>query len=777
MLHPHRGGCVPLAVITAGRWGEKAVKRSEAEGEADCLAGAVDVYVGQQSMRGWRGVRHVHALGAAYADLDTYRVERLRGLRPEAIAEEVLAHLARLGRPEPSLITFTGRGLAVVWTHDAVPAAALSRWQAMEDQLIRDLADFGADPAARDAARVLRLCGTVNSKSREVVRPLHIGARHRFGDLADAVLPHTRAQILSFRAEAAKRRAQRPQQQRKPVRAPREGRGPRPVLTRRTWADALLEDLHRLRRHRYGDAPVPVGGRDIWLWCASVAAAWLAPAEAVPAAVARLAGEVRWSADQAAAKMATVSRKAREAEAGQRESYGGRDYDPRYTPRARTVATKLGITPDEARAADLRLLAPDEVRQERERARWHTRREAAGRLDRATYDQATRDKAARAGAMRATGASWAAVAEAIGYPSADAARKADERLRVTSSGAAPRRAVGIDRAPLAAGPVPQAAGEEAHGSAGHRVRTVQIGGRLHAAGDGQCAESRPSPLPGVAEVPGDTSPLQAGQATSVPVDGGRPPCCGNTEAAEVRGSWRAAWRLAGELTAAADAMRRHGAVPVALPPVPAEVVGHVMVIDALEDARRAYRDARRRAENRAKRAEADRRADDRDRWHRKHVRDDRAWGERLDGMVERRDAALDWLRTGRDPAALERADLMFRSMFRAEYAARRRAREACLPQRDAEHRRQAPPAVVVPLLPRPRVEPSARPAAPSHVRDDAPHRAEPAVVVPIRLGIPAFLRPGGRRAYAPPEGARATAPLTRERQRRAYRSAMAQRRG
>src|SRR3954463_388963 len=61
--------------------------------------------------------------------------------------------------------------------------------------LVTRFADFGADPAAVDVSRILRVIGTRNSKSGEVVRLLHqeyqggIPLTYDFDAFADGILP------------------------------------------------------------------------------------------------------------------------------------------------------------------------------------------------------------------------------------------------------------------------------------------------------------------------------------------------------------------------------------------------------------------------------------------------------------------------------------------------------------------------------------------------------------------------------------------------------------
>ena len=85
--------------------------------------------------------------------------------RGTAIALAVRQRLTDEGIPPASLVVHSGRGLYLKWLlKSPLPQAALPRWNAVQRELVSRLADFGADPKARDASRVLRLVATCNTK-------------------------------------------------------------------------------------------------------------------------------------------------------------------------------------------------------------------------------------------------------------------------------------------------------------------------------------------------------------------------------------------------------------------------------------------------------------------------------------------------------------------------------------------------------------------------------------------------------------------------------------
>ena len=91
------------------------------------------------------------------------------------------------------------------------PWAALPRWNAVQRELVSRLVDFGADPKARDASRVLRLVSTCNTNQPDPelrkVRVLWVEEAdgepllHDFERLAEAVLPFTRKEAEAIEAD------------------------------------------------------------------------------------------------------------------------------------------------------------------------------------------------------------------------------------------------------------------------------------------------------------------------------------------------------------------------------------------------------------------------------------------------------------------------------------------------------------------------------------------------------------------------------------------------
>ncbi|MCD3218219.1 DNA-binding response regulator, partial [Clostridium botulinum C] len=82
--------------------------------------------------------------------------------------------------PEASFIVITGRGIAIYWLIEPVPHLALPLWNAVQKFLLNKLEDVGADPKSIDAARVMRLSGSLNQKSGKLAELLVYNGNYKY---------------------------------------------------------------------------------------------------------------------------------------------------------------------------------------------------------------------------------------------------------------------------------------------------------------------------------------------------------------------------------------------------------------------------------------------------------------------------------------------------------------------------------------------------------------------------------------------------------------------
>jgi hypothetical protein len=351
-----------------------------------------------------RRVVNLARIGLLFVDLDCYKLN----LTPDAACWHLLQECDERTIPHPSLVIHSGRGIYAKWLLDGtIPRQALPRWNRLQAELVSAFERIGADPAAKDASRVLRIVGTVNTKSGEVVRVMHVTPgfdgepiRYGFEQLAEYLMPVARSDI-----EAARRARQESR-----LRLVHENRNTAGLrrFSGRQLAWHRLEDLRKLAELRGG---VQEGGRMLWMfWSLNFLLLSGATNSGQMFHEARaLAREIGFLEGWSEGDLSTLYRKAQAFERGERIEHDGREYPPLYTPKNQTLIEVFRITPDEER--ELRTIVSEGTARERHAERQNARRRAAG-----AKAHGTEQDRASARLMRASGMSLRAIAAELGVP-------------------------------------------------------------------------------------------------------------------------------------------------------------------------------------------------------------------------------------------------------------------------------------------------------------------------------------------------------------------------
>ncbi|WP_448649093.1 replication protein [Pseudomonas corrugata] len=376
----------------------------------------IDTWISQaEFIRPNRRVVNLLRLGLLFADLDTYRVPALASRKPDELAASVLFLCADAGLPAPSILIYSGRGIQAKWLLEGtIPRQALPRWNACQRYLVDRLAYVGADPMAKDASRVLRTVETVNSKSGEVCRVVHVQSgndgqpiRYNFEYLAEALLPAARWTIEQQRQEQAERRTTKNAFLLVSGGKVDNLRG----FSGRQLAWDRLEDLRKLAELRGG---VGEGSRMQHLfWRLNfLLLSGATNSKQMYHEASALARELDPQWNSRSKELMTLFSKAKAFESGERVSFAGKDYPPLYTPKNDTLINLFGISTDEQR--QLKTIISSEITLERDRKRQEARRRAAGAVSREAFLKAAEGRRAQAQALRTRGLSIRDIAAQMG---------------------------------------------------------------------------------------------------------------------------------------------------------------------------------------------------------------------------------------------------------------------------------------------------------------------------------------------------------------------------
>ena len=115
-----------------------------------------------------RRLENIKELNTLFIDLDYYKT----GKTKDQVLMDLEKNYFNQSIPIPNYVIDSGRGMYLIWLINAVPSKALPLWKAVQDYLYKQLKYFGADRQALDATRILRVPGSINSKSKTVVNIL-----------------------------------------------------------------------------------------------------------------------------------------------------------------------------------------------------------------------------------------------------------------------------------------------------------------------------------------------------------------------------------------------------------------------------------------------------------------------------------------------------------------------------------------------------------------------------------------------------------------------------
>lgn len=347
LLHTQQNG-VSIVWEKTGRHGQKSWHKLAPDSPEipfilAAQQGKEDRYVTVNEFHAWRVVRQLKSLRSLFVDIDA----------PLQL-DELLDALACAKLPAPSFVMHTGRGLHAYWLHAPVPSQALPVWQRCQDTIIAALASAGADKAAKDCARVLRLAGSVNSKTGTHVHGLVLDPEPWvFRDLCDEILGHRVAPQTKVRSIDAARA--------------QSGARPRTGSIYDRWY-LVYQDLLAIGRW-YDFGGIPEHHRNNWLFASAVALSWFAHPETLEA---ELIGQARvWTPylteKEVRAAYQSPLERARMAAQGETIRWQEMDVDPRYRMRRSTLYELLQpiIPPDLERT--LRAVISDETRKEHKR--------------------------------------------------------------------------------------------------------------------------------------------------------------------------------------------------------------------------------------------------------------------------------------------------------------------------------------------------------------------------------------------------------------------------
>lgn len=339
------------------------------------IENSAEAYISQCGFsKSRRSIAGLSTIPAIFSDIDFGDVPAMRRMNAQGVIERIQHDLPDLPPPTLSAAS-SGKGAYAVWVlTDPLPANRLAEWQPVQNDLCRILKPYGADPRARDAARVLRVPGSTH-QSGSKVHYWQTGPAYSFHALQSAI-----------KALAP------PPPEPRPIKRTTTGQRPARLFNGFTLAHARLNDLRLIARNR-GKLD---DFRKRFMFVYSCCAAWfLHTADDIARETELFAQDYFQDAQRYTRRLITTTlRRFDQAKSGVlipwNSPRGIVEVDQRYRLRNETIMEWLGV--DDSELTDCSVIIPARLKQERNRQHKEAQRRRRGAQDRSDYLSAAAER-------------------------------------------------------------------------------------------------------------------------------------------------------------------------------------------------------------------------------------------------------------------------------------------------------------------------------------------------------------------------------------------------
>ena len=196
-------------------------------------------------------VRHINAF---CLDFDFYKLKRYETYEPAAFYEVIRRHLELT----PTAVVDSGRGLYVIYAFRHCSYHCDCLYHSVMKHFLKKFEKYGMDPCALNTTQVIRLPGTINSRTGRIVQVLELNdTEYTLQQLAKQ-LPWSKEQVSVHKKEGKKKRKKVDWD----------------LSKRRPYFDGYFKDFKTLIRLRNMNHQYE-GYRETLLWIAREKATWL----------------------------------------------------------------------------------------------------------------------------------------------------------------------------------------------------------------------------------------------------------------------------------------------------------------------------------------------------------------------------------------------------------------------------------------------------------------------------------------------------------------------
>lgn len=435
-LHPN-----PIGVVFIWRKNEQSDRWKRLKPNDSCIPVLLseqlnqpDRYISVSEFHGWRIVAQLKSLCACFADIDGDGT---------VTSDMCLKAVSDAGLPSPTFVIQSGRGIHLYWCIDPAPAKALGVWQNIQNTILNKLKEQGlpVDMVAKDCTRVLRLAGSINSKTNTHVHGFSVNSfkwtlhtlcnevlGYRFGKEEEKLkkgleLDRNRDKLEQDKKQRALADDIERDAKVRDFRAARIRKGLKPQDAPRgvskgsiyEWWQLVYQDLTTIGDQLGG---IPYGHMDTYLFIYSVALSWFCSSDALRSEVLLVAKKLMPQLKASEVKKAIDPniKRVEKFLAGEKVEWQGQQRDPRYWFKRQTIFERLEEIIPVDLYPQLRAILPASVIKERKAEADKSRDRSERFQDKNTKSGVrvgNQEKAAQARELRASGKTYQEIAQMV----------------------------------------------------------------------------------------------------------------------------------------------------------------------------------------------------------------------------------------------------------------------------------------------------------------------------------------------------------------------------
>ena len=207
---------------------------------------------------------NIYSINALWSDIDYYKVDRYKNKSYEEMIE-IISRNKIIKKSPPSFWMYSGKGVYAFWLlENAHGKICLPIWNTMMGEIQKELAKYGADNKSTDGAHVLRLAGSINSKTGNIAKINNLNnnfeyKRYTIKELSSKLLPELKYTKEEWEEREKEKwinmkeeKLNKENQKRKISKAKKKGNKIRCLLTVSTLNYERMNDIYSLINLRDG---------------------------------------------------------------------------------------------------------------------------------------------------------------------------------------------------------------------------------------------------------------------------------------------------------------------------------------------------------------------------------------------------------------------------------------------------------------------------------------------------------------------------------------------